>query len=85
MADKKSYDPTHTYKWEKDTKFELSGEDFGMIINSLKAINATSEAAMYHQLYLALQRVEAALSRAIEEGKVEDITFANQEQNKSNE
>jgi hypothetical protein len=80
MADKKSYDPTHTYKWEKDTKFELSGEEFGMVINSLKAIAATNEAIMYQQIYQALQKVEAALSKAIEEGKVEDITFQNQQQ-----
>lgn len=69
------YDPAKKYKWEPGTNFFLSGEEFGVTLNSLRAILNTPEAQRILLAERASIAVENALSRAIEMGFVQEDTL----------
>lgn len=66
------YDPSKKYRWEPGTNFFLSGEEFGVTLNSLRAILNTPEAQRILLAERASVAVENALSRAIEMGLVQE-------------
>ena len=65
-----SYDPNKKYTWTPDTSFELTGAEFGLILNTLRAILNTPEAARILLANQANNVIEEALAKAVETGKV---------------
>lgn len=61
-----TYDPNKRYTWTPQDKFELSGAEFGMILNSLRATLGTEEAARILLASQANDVIERILSRAVE-------------------
>lgn len=69
------YDPSKKYRWEPGTNFLLSGEEFGVVLNSLRAILNTHEAQRILLAERANLAIENALSKAVAIGIVqEDIS-----------
>lgn len=75
---KPMYDPNKKYVWSQDDQFILSGGEFGLVLNALRAILNTPEAARILVANQANNIVEAALAKAVEEGVVKE---APEEQN----
>ena len=76
---KPSYDPNKKYTWTPDDSFILSGGEFGLVLNALRAVLNTQEAARILIANQANTVVESALQRAVENGiakEVEDETNA---------
>jgi hypothetical protein len=74
-----SYDPNKKYTWTPDDSFILSGGEFGLVLNALRAVLNTQEAARILIANQANTVVEGALQRAVENGiakEVEDETNA---------
>lgn len=69
---KPTYDPNKRYTWTPETEFVLSGGEFGMILNTLRSILNTPEAARILLANQANNMIEAALAKAVEEGKVQE-------------
>jgi hypothetical protein len=67
MADVK-YDPAKTYRWETDTVFSLSGQEFGFIFNSL----LTKRKELLRELDI-LNVLEAKLKDAVESGAAKEV------------
>ena len=65
-----TYDPNKKYTWSKDDSFILSGGEFGVILNTLRAILGTPEAAKILLANQANNIVEGSLARAVEAGIV---------------
>jgi hypothetical protein len=63
------YDPNKRYSWGPEDKFELSGREFGLILNTLRAILNTEEAS---KIILA-QQANAAIGAVMAKGVEADI------------
>jgi hypothetical protein len=63
-----SYDPNKKYTWTPEDSFILSGGEFGLVLNALRAVLNTQEAARILIANEANKIVEGALQRAVESG-----------------
>jgi hypothetical protein len=67
------YDPNKRYTWGPEDKFELNGKEFGLILNSLRAILATEEASKILLAQQANQTIEAIMARGVEADIVKEV------------
>lgn len=74
MTEKIVYDPNKKYTWTPDDSFILSGGEFGVVLNTLRAILSTPESARILLANQANTIVEGALSRAVEAGHVKELS-----------
>jgi len=70
--EKITYDPNKKYSWTPEDSFTLSGGEFGVILNTLRAILSTPEASKILLANQANTIVEATLAKAVEEGVVKE-------------
>lgn len=76
-VDLPKYDAAKKYRWEPDTRFLLTGEEFGVILNSLRAILNSPDAQRILLAERANLAVENSIARAVEVGLVkEDVPQA---------
>ena len=67
------FDPNKKYTWNTDAKFVLDGGDFGMLLNTLRAIVNTKEAQTILLAKQAGDVLEETLAAAVEAGVVVEI------------
>ena len=67
-----SYDPNKKYTWTPDDSFIVSGAEFGILLNSLRAILSTQDAQRMLLADKANNIIENALARAVEAGVVKE-------------
>ena len=60
------YDPNKRYSWGPEDKFELSGREFGLILNTLRAILNTEEAAKIILAQQANAAIEGVMAKGVE-------------------
>ncbi len=60
------YDPNKRYTWTPEDKFELNGAQFGLILNTLRSILNTEEAAKIILAQQANAAIEAVMAAAVE-------------------
>jgi hypothetical protein len=70
--EKITYDPNKKYTWTPEDSFILSGGEFGVILNTLRAILSTPEASKILLANQANTIIEATLAKAVEEGVVKE-------------
>lgn len=68
-----TYDPSKRYTWTPEDKFELSGAEFGLILNTLRSILSTEEAGRILLANEANNVVESAMARGVEAGFVKEV------------
>lgn len=71
-----TYDPSKKYTWSTEHQFTISGGEFGVILNALRAVTNTPEA---HAIFLAdraVGAVEGILARGVEAGIVKEVEEA---------
>lgn len=61
------------FTWNKDEIFTLSGGEFGLILNTLRAILNTEQAAQIILAYKAADVLEKLLAEGVEKGIVKEI------------
>jgi len=67
------YDPNKRYSWTPQDKFELTGEQFGTILNAVRAIVGTPETQRILAIVRANEAIEAMMVKAVEDGVVLEI------------
>ena len=67
-----TYDPSKRYTWTPNDKFELSGNEFGLILNAFRAVLNTEEAGRILLANEANQVVERILAKAVEADVVKE-------------
>lgn len=73
-----TYDPNKRYTWTPTDKFELSGAEFGLVLNAFRALLATEESARILLANQANEAVERALAAAVEADIVKEVPEAPQ-------
>ena len=73
------YDPNKRYTWGPEDKFEMNGREFGLILNSLRAILNTEEAAKILLAQQANAAIEGIMARGVETDIVKEVVEAPQE------
>jgi len=61
-----TYDPSKRYTWAPDAKFELTGDEFGLIINMVRAVLSTEEARRVLLASRANEAIEEVMAKAVE-------------------
>jgi len=65
-----SYDSGKTYSWKADEVFTLSGHEFGLILNALRAVLSTEQAAQVLLAARANDALEKIMAKNVKEGKL---------------
>tara|TARA_B110000503_G_C7101557_1_gene394014 strand:+ start:238 stop:489 length:252 start_codon:yes stop_codon:yes gene_type:complete len=68
------FDPNKKYTWSQDELFTLTGGQFGLLLNSLRAVVSTKEAQTIILASKAADLMEDVLSQNVEKGVVKEIT-----------
>lgn len=70
------FDPTKKYSWSPESEFTLTGNEFGLIINALRATVSIQEAHAQTAILIteASIALEKALGKAFDDGTVVEIT-----------
>jgi len=67
------FDPKKKYTWNQDASFTISGGDFGLLLNTLRAITGTKEAQTILLAHDAGDVLEKTLASAVETGIVVEL------------
>jgi hypothetical protein len=73
MSEKIKYDPNKRYTWTPEDEFVLTGDQIGLMLNSLRGILNTQEAAKILLAIKANDELEAVMAKAVEAGVVKEI------------
>jgi len=73
------YDPSKKYSWTPEDQFILSGEQFGTVLNAVRAIMGSPEALRIMAISKANDAIEAIMVNAVKEGTVLEIPEPNKE------
>jgi len=73
LKTKPVYDPSKKYTWPKDAKFELTGDQFGLWLNSVRG-KVTSEDAMEFRLaFQANDVIENIMATGVGVGVIVEV------------
>lgn len=67
-----TYDPNKRYTWTPNDQFTLSGAEFGLILNALRAILSSEEAGKILLANKANEAIERTLAAAVEADVVKE-------------
>lgn len=67
------FDPNKKYTWNSEAQFVLNGQEFGMLLNSLRAVVSTKEAQTILLAKQAGDVLENTLALAVEAGVVVEV------------
>ena len=67
-----SYDANKKYQWTPDTSFVMNGQDFGILLNTVRSILATPEAERIMLAMQASNSLDRLLSSAVNSGIVKE-------------
>lgn len=64
------YDPRKKYTWSPETQFVISGNEFGILLNSLRQIVSTREAQTILRAAEAAEVIETLMAESVANGSV---------------
>ena len=67
-----TYDPSKKYTWSHEDKFEFSGAESGLILNTFRKILSTPEAEVILLANQANMIIEKKISEAVEKDVVKE-------------
>ena len=67
------YNPNKKYTWGPEDHFTLTGNEFALILNSLRAVLGTPEASRIMLAHQANNIIEQMVERAVEAGVAKEI------------
>ena len=67
------YDPNKKWQWSNEDKFEISGHDFGLFLNTLRSILSTEEARKILLAERASESIEKIMAEYVERGVIKEV------------
>ncbi len=67
------YDANKRYTWTPEDTFTLSGAEFGLILNTVRAYLASEEAARFQLMVQSNDAIEKVMARAVEADIVKEV------------
>lgn len=65
-----TYDSNKHYSWKSDEEFIITGQEFGLILNTLRAILSTEQAQQILLTARANDVLEKLMANNVEKGKI---------------
>lgn len=65
-----TYDPNKRYTWTPEDTFTLSGQEFGLILNTIRAVLSTEQAAQVMLAQKASEVIDSIMSKSVEAGVI---------------
>jgi hypothetical protein len=69
-SEQPTFDPTKKYTWQTDAAITITGAEFGLILNALRAIVNTPEAQSLFLAAEATDKIEGVLARNVTNGNI---------------
>jgi hypothetical protein len=69
-----AYDVNKKYTWGPEDTFQLSGREFGLVLNALRSVLNTPEAAQIILANEANKSIEEVMAKAVSAGVVKEVT-----------
>jgi hypothetical protein len=60
------YNPNSKYTWKPEDTFTLNGQEFGLILNTVRAYLSSEEAARFQLMFQTNQVIEKLMKEAVE-------------------
>ena len=67
------YDPAKRYTWTPEDKFELTGAQFGLFLNTVRAYLSSEEAARFQLMIQANEVVEKLMIDGVEADIIKEV------------
>jgi hypothetical protein len=68
-----TYDANKRYTWTPEDTFTLTGAEFGLVLNTVRAYLASEEAARFQLMMQTNDAIERVMSRAVELDVVKEV------------
>jgi hypothetical protein len=68
-----TFDPSKKYTWSNDTKFTLSGNEFGVLLNTVRALLSTREAQVVLMASQASDALDMIMADQVAKGNVVEV------------
>ena len=68
-----TYNPNLRYTWTPEDVFEISGQDFGLILNTVRAYLSSEEAARFQLMIQTNQVIEKIMKEAVENDVIKEV------------
>ena len=68
------FNPNTKYSWQPNDTFELNGDQFGQILNTLRTLLSTQEVQTTRMAISASKAMEDILANAVEKGIAKEVT-----------
>lgn len=68
-----TYDSNKRYTWTPEDTFTLSGQDFGLILNTVRAYLSSEEAARFQLMIQTNQVIEKILREGVESDVIKEV------------
>jgi hypothetical protein len=69
-----NYDSNKRYTWTPEDKFELSGQEFGLLLNTVRTFLASEEAGKYQLMMKANDVIEKLMAQGVENNIIKEIS-----------
>jgi hypothetical protein len=68
------YDANKKYTWTPEDTFTLTGQEFGLFLNTVRAYLSSEEAARFQLMLQANQVIEKLMIEAVEADVIKEVT-----------
>jgi len=67
------YDPSKRYTWTPEDTFTLTGQQFGLFLNTVRAYLSSEEAARFQLMMQANQAIEELMIKGVESDVIKEV------------
>lgn len=67
------YDSAKRYTWTPEDKFELTGAEFGLFLNTVRAYLSSEEAARFQLMMQANEVIEKLMIKGVESDTIKEV------------
>ena len=68
------YNPNARYIWTPEDKFELSGQEFGLILNMVRSYLASEDGARFQLMTQTNEVIEKIMKAAVEADVIKEVS-----------
>jgi hypothetical protein len=67
------YDPAKRYTWTPEDVFEISGQDFGLILNTVRSYLSSEEASRFQLMMKANEVIEKLMIAGVKADIIKEV------------
>ena len=71
-----TYDPAKKYTWTPEDTFTMSGQDFGLILNTVRSYLSSEEAARFQLMIQTNEVIEKLMIQGVEADIIKEVVEA---------